>query len=56
MKERTDSYWADAEVLDGDDYQATWDALTADRPYYVDYQTRTTRRIPLVRLVRVRTA
>jgi deazaflavin-dependent oxidoreductase (nitroreductase family) len=56
VKERHDSYWADAEALDGDDYQATWDALTADRPYYNDYQTRCDRRIPLVRLRRVRDA
>ena len=56
VKEREESYWADAQVLDGDDYQATWDALTADRTYYRDYQTRCDRRIPLVRLVKVRPA
>jgi deazaflavin-dependent oxidoreductase (nitroreductase family) len=56
VKEREQTYWADAQVLDGDDYQATWDALTADRPYYRDYQTRCERRIPLVRLVQVRPA
>jgi deazaflavin-dependent oxidoreductase (nitroreductase family) len=56
VKERHDNYWADAQVLDGDDYRATWDALTADRSYYNDYQTRTSRRIPLVRLRRVRDA
>jgi deazaflavin-dependent oxidoreductase (nitroreductase family) len=54
VKERDQSYWAAAQVLDGDDYQATWDALTIDRPYYRDYQTRCERRIPLVRLVRIR--
>jgi deazaflavin-dependent oxidoreductase (nitroreductase family) len=43
-------YWADAEILEGDDYTATWAGLTADRAYYNDYQTRTDRRIPLVRL------
>jgi deazaflavin-dependent oxidoreductase (nitroreductase family) len=43
-------FWADAEILDGDDYAETWAALTADRPYYVDYQSETERRIPLVRL------
>jgi deazaflavin-dependent oxidoreductase (nitroreductase family) len=53
VKERDQS---DAQVLDGDDYQATWDALTTDRPYYRDYQTRCERRIPLVRLVQVRPA
>ncbi len=49
-------FWSDAQVLDGDDYTATWDALTADRAYYNDYQTRTERRIPLVRLVEQRRA
>jgi deazaflavin-dependent oxidoreductase (nitroreductase family) len=50
------SYWSDAEVLDGDDYDRTWAGLTADRPYYGDYQTRTERRIPLVRLPETRPA
>ncbi|MGR6999638.1 nitroreductase/quinone reductase family protein [Yinghuangia aomiensis] len=44
------TYWSEAEVLDGDDYTETWAGLTADRAYYNDYQTRCTRRIPLVRL------
>jgi len=47
-------FWADAQILDGDEYTATWAGLTADRPYYDDYQTRTDRRIPLVRLVELR--
>jgi deazaflavin-dependent oxidoreductase (nitroreductase family) len=47
-------FWADAQVLDGSDYAATWKALTEDREYYNDYQTRTERRIPLVRLVELR--
>lgn len=49
-------FWADAQVLDGDEYTDTWAGLTADRPYYDDYQTRTDRRIPLVRLVELRPA
>jgi deazaflavin-dependent oxidoreductase (nitroreductase family) len=43
--------WADAQILSGDDYDATWAALTADRPHYNDYKAKTSRRIPLVRLV-----
>jgi deazaflavin-dependent oxidoreductase (nitroreductase family) len=43
-------YWSDAEILDGDEYAAIWASLTADRPHYNDYQTRTGRRLPLVRL------
>jgi deazaflavin-dependent oxidoreductase (nitroreductase family) len=50
------SFWADAEILDGEDYTRTWDALNADRPYYADYQTRCERRIPLVRFVEKRPA
>lgn len=44
------TYWSDHEVLDGDDYTATWAALTAERPFYKDYQANCDRRIPLVRL------
>lgn len=47
-------FWADAQVLDAEDYERTWAGLNADRPYYDDYQTRTDRRIPLVRLVETR--
>jgi deazaflavin-dependent oxidoreductase (nitroreductase family) len=44
---------ADAQILTGDDYDATWAALVADRPHYEDYRHKTSRRIPLVRLVEV---
>jgi deazaflavin-dependent oxidoreductase (nitroreductase family) len=50
------SFWADAQVLDGEDYERMWAGLTADRPWYNDYQSRTDRRIPLVRLVERRPA
>jgi deazaflavin-dependent oxidoreductase (nitroreductase family) len=49
-------FWADAQILDGEDYDATWAALVADRPHYDAYRTKTTRRIPLVRLVESRPA
>jgi deazaflavin-dependent oxidoreductase (nitroreductase family) len=49
-------FWADAQVLDGGDYAETWSGLTADRPWYDDYQSRTDRQIPLVRLVELRPA
>ena len=49
-------FWADAQVLDGADYAETWTALNADRPWYDDYQSRTDRQIPLVRLVELRPA
>ena len=47
-------FWMDAQIPDGDDYAANWAALTADRPWYNDYQAKTDRRIPLVRLVELR--
>ena len=34
-------FWADAEILDGSDYEAVWAQLVEDRAYYADYQTRT---------------
>lgn len=49
-------FWADPQILDGADYDLTWAQLTADRPYYNDYRSRTDRRIPLVRLVPIRAA
>jgi deazaflavin-dependent oxidoreductase (nitroreductase family) len=49
-------FWADAQVLEGDEYADYWAQLTADREYYNDYQSRTDRPIPLVRLVEVRPA
>ena len=50
------SFWSRAEMLEGDDYTRTWDALTADRAWYRDYQAKTDRRIPLVRLPETRPA
>ncbi len=49
-------YWSVPEILDGDDYATTWAALTADRGHYLDYQSRTERRLPLVRLASARPA
>jgi deazaflavin-dependent oxidoreductase (nitroreductase family) len=56
VRDRQHAFWAAAQILDGAEYQDIWSALTADRPYYNDYQTRTERRIPLVRLVELRLA
>jgi len=49
-------FWSRADILDGDDYRRTWEALTADRAWYTDYQAKTDRRIPLVRLPETRPA
>jgi hypothetical protein len=56
VKTQQGAFWADAQILDGEDYERTWAQLVADRPYYDDYQSRTDRRIPLVRLVERRPA
>jgi deazaflavin-dependent oxidoreductase (nitroreductase family) len=50
VRARTDLYWSVPEILEGDDYDRTWAQLTADRAWYNDYQAKTARRIPLVRL------
>jgi deazaflavin-dependent oxidoreductase (nitroreductase family) len=43
-------YWSTPQILEGEEYAIVWAGLTADRPYYNDYQTRTDRKLPLVRL------
>jgi deazaflavin-dependent oxidoreductase (nitroreductase family) len=53
---REDAFWAEAQILDGAEYAEVWEMLTADRPYYRDYQALTERRIPLVRFARKRAA
>ena len=54
MKAQDHEFWADAQILAGSEYEQVRDALVADRPYYADYQKRTTRKLPLVRLVETR--
>ena len=49
-------YWSDAEILDGDEYDRIWPLLNADRAWYQNYQAKTERRIPLVRLAETRPA
>jgi deazaflavin-dependent oxidoreductase (nitroreductase family) len=56
VRDRQHSFWAEAQILQGSEYERIWSALTADRPYYNNYQRRTDRRIPLVRLVESRLA
>jgi deazaflavin-dependent oxidoreductase (nitroreductase family) len=54
VKTQKSEFWAAPTVLEGDDRARVWADLTADRPFYVDYQTRCERQIPLVKLVEVR--
>jgi deazaflavin-dependent oxidoreductase (nitroreductase family) len=49
-------FWADAQILSGEDYAVTWAGLVVDRPHYEDYKAKTDRRIPLVRLIEARPA
>jgi deazaflavin-dependent oxidoreductase (nitroreductase family) len=44
------SYWSVPEVLEGDEHARIWGLLTEDRAWYNDYQAKTERTIPLVRL------
>jgi deazaflavin-dependent oxidoreductase (nitroreductase family) len=50
------SFWARPQILDGAEYDRIWALLTTDRAYYNGYQTRTDRKLPLVRLVEMRAA
>jgi deazaflavin-dependent oxidoreductase (nitroreductase family) len=47
-------FWCRCEIPKGEERDALWARLIVDRPFYADYQARTGRRIPLVRLVEVR--
>jgi deazaflavin-dependent oxidoreductase (nitroreductase family) len=49
-------YWSVPEILEGEHYERVWVQLTADRAWYADYQAKTVRRIPLVRLPETRPA
>ena len=44
------SYWSVPEVLEGDEHTRIWNLLVQDRAWYDDYQAKTERTIPLVRL------
>jgi deazaflavin-dependent oxidoreductase (nitroreductase family) len=50
------AYWSVPEILEGEEYDRIWAQLTADRAWYNDYQAKTDRRIPLVRLPETRPA
>ena len=51
IRDRT--YAAEAEELEGAEYDEVWSQLTLDRPSYRNYSARTSRRFPLVRLFEV---
>jgi deazaflavin-dependent oxidoreductase (nitroreductase family) len=56
VRAQTTQYWSVPDILEGDEYDRIWALLTADRAWYDDYQAKTERRIPLVRLPETRPA
>jgi deazaflavin-dependent oxidoreductase (nitroreductase family) len=56
VRVRDGSFWAEAVVLADEEHDRVWAELIADRPFYERYTERTSRRIPLVRLVERRPA
>src|SRR5690606_6459176 len=45
------TYWSVPEILDGgEEYERIWSLFVQDRAWYTDYQAKTDRTIPLVRL------
>jgi deazaflavin-dependent oxidoreductase (nitroreductase family) len=49
-------FWSVPEILEGDERDRIWALLVADRAWYDDYQAKTDRKIPLVRLPESRPA
>jgi len=52
VQDRGDVRRARAVILEGEERAAVWQRLIGRHSWYADYQTRTSREIPLVRLVR----
>ena len=56
VKTQKAEFWAAPKTLEGEDRARVWSELTADRPFYLNYQSRCDRELPLVKLVEVRPA
>jgi deazaflavin-dependent oxidoreductase (nitroreductase family) len=56
VRSQNGAYWSVPDILEGEEYDRVWALLTADRAWYTDYQAKTARRIPLVRLSETRHA
>lgn len=50
VKVQDGHFWSDQQILEGTERDEIWAQLLADRAWYADYQKRTDRTIPLVRL------
>jgi deazaflavin-dependent oxidoreductase (nitroreductase family) len=56
VRTQSGAYWSVPDILEGEEHDRIWDLLTADRAWYTDYQAKTARPIPLVRLPETRPA
>jgi deazaflavin-dependent oxidoreductase (nitroreductase family) len=56
VRVRGKQYWSEPEILESDEYDRIWPLLNADRAWYQNYQAKTDRKIPLVRLPETRPA
>lgn len=56
VRTQSGPYWSVPDILEGAEYDRIWALLTEDRAWYNNYQAKTDRRIPLVRLPRSRSA
>ena len=50
------AYWAETEILEGEEYDPIWSLIVEDRGFFADYRTLSGRVIPLVRLIVTRSA
>lgn len=50
VRRRSEFFEARAEDLEGEEYERMWETITAWVPGFGEYRTKTSRRIPLVRL------
>lgn len=49
----TERFWVNAEEIIGADRETVWKRVVSDAPGFGEYQEKTTRQIPLLRLTRV---
>ncbi len=48
------TFWSEHQVLEGDERDEMWGLMTADRAFYSNYQAKTERTIPMIRLPETR--
>lgn len=50
IRDKREVYLAKAKVVEGDERSQLWDKVVNDAPWYAEYQSKTERQIPLIRL------